>query len=223
MSSPSRRPLGRRAVFDVDEPPVLGDDASIAVDVVSVPGAVEGSAHAISIVGMDQRQPGFAPQILWRVTEPHFEALRRRVDDDLSVGIDAGMEGEVGRQVADQTMEGLALAQTGLFDQESLAGAVQVAAQPTDHEVHDEESDDADPGVDQRRPRVEPQHHGPDATVLSSVVMSAGLNPEFHANTATPTMKKAPVTIVSPGPDGHDDGGTGREYRHAEADVVRDT
>ena len=100
------------------------------MDLFARAGAAERLLDRRAIFGMNHREPGAVLQVLEGIAEQHRQAGRRRIDDDMPVGLDAGVEGKVRRELADQTMEVLALTQARLLDQQSFARAMQVAAQP---------------------------------------------------------------------------------------------
>ena len=71
-----------RAVGDVDQPPVLGDDTRLALDLRAGTGAAEGILDIGAIIRVDQGEAGTGLQIVERITEQHLQAARRRIDHD---------------------------------------------------------------------------------------------------------------------------------------------
>ncbi len=116
------------AEFDVHDAAVFGDHARFANHFVARAGTFERLLDVGAIFRMDQRQAGPGMQFLERVAQDRLEAAGCRVDHDLVAQFDAGMEGEVGGQLADQAMKTFTLAQPRLLDQQPFARSIQVAA-----------------------------------------------------------------------------------------------
>ena len=148
--------LGMRAVFDVHDAAVLRDHARFAIHFIARAGAARarpGCRRDLPDGSATGRAGHADPRACSRA--PTLRPLVAESITIWSARFDAGMEREVGRQLADQAMKTFALAQPRLLDQQALARSIQVAAQPRHHAADDRNRQRADLQVDAARAGIE--------------------------------------------------------------------